>query len=600
MLRRMGAQLARRGPDDEVVHVDDSVAMIFRRLSINDVEGGAQPFVIDGGRVVAATNGEIYNHRELRAAMPSVAFRSACDTEVIGPLAQRQGPDFPRAVRGMFASAVWLRDAASLLLSRDRFGIKPLYFTRRGDYVAFASELKALLALPDGPKTFDWRHVHVQRRALPPGIEEVAPGTTVTLGANRSVHHHRYWDVRKSLASAEANTSSAERTIERYAELFSASVEEHLLSDVPLGVFLSGGIDSSLVTAEVARKHSGPLHAFSILHESTLECGDAHNAEEVARESGCHLHFLDCRGGDIASRIGADLSTFEYYVWLADKPWFSTEYVLKHELHRLAKATVPGLKVVLLGQGADEFAGGYSHQSGLGVKNRSWEEYLASTPGARRRGVGRFLRDDFDEVFLDVPWGEWGRQVILHAEHTLRDQNLHTEDRVSSAQGIEARVPFLDHRLVELTASVPMRAHATLFWDKRIVREVLARRLPSYPAATHRKYPFIYTGNLSVAGDNLWSVLCAVFSEFRESYLCDPRSPLEGRAVVDHFERLKAAPTRPYEEIEALQEAMSLAVWNRWVGRLRQGEAVTFREPPPIEEFRGELPLLRRQSSAAE
>jgi len=584
LVRRMGRQLERRGPDDERLYGDDDLLLLFRRLAVNDLALGSQPFVEPRTGIVSATNGEIYNHVELRAQLTGARFATRCDAEVVGPLAARDGPDFPGRLRGMFSCAVWMPARRELILARDRLGIKPLYCFRGADCLVFASELKALLVHPETPAEIDWGAFVGHpggpgRAAVPPGIEEVPPAHAVVFGLDGSVDSRQYWNIRDSLAAASDHDVDAAARVRGYAERFSQSVEEHLLSDVPLGVFLSGGIDSSLVTAE-ARRHVGDLHAFTVLHESTVECGDAASAVRVARETGTRLHLADFRGPLLPGRLGADLAWFEYFVWVAERPWFSLEDVFKHELHRIAKAVVPGLKVILLGQGADEFAGGYSNQAGLGVANLGWEDYLSNTVGSLRgHRLHRFFRRDFESTLLQEPWGEFGRQVIVHAEWTLGKGNLRTEDRVSSAQGIEARVPFLDHRLVEYLAATPPALREPLLWDKRIVREALARRVPTYPPE-HRKHPFVFGGNLEAPGRTLWGILAAVFPQFRDEYLADPRSPLDAASVVGWFDELASRPSRAYADIESLQECMSLAVWDRWLRRLKSSDRAAAPDAP--------------------
>jgi asparagine synthase (glutamine-hydrolysing) len=599
LVRRMGRQLERRGPDEERLWGDDDLLLLFRRLAVNDLAHGSQPFVDPRTGIVCATNGEIYNHQELRAQLTDACFKTRCDAEVVGPLAARDGAEFPRSLRGMFSCAVWIPARRELILARDRFGIKPLYCFRGADCLVFASELKALLVHPETPAEIDWGAFVGHpggpgRAAVPTGIEEVPPAHAVVFGTDGSIDSRQYWNIRDSLAAASDHDGDAAGRITGYAELFSQSVKEHLLSDVPLGVFLSGGIDSSLVTAE-ARQHLSDLHAFTVLHESTVESGDAASAVRVARDTGTHLHFVDFRGPRLPARLGADLAWFEYFVWVAEKPWFSLEDVFKHELHRVARSLVPGLKVILLGQGADEFAGGYSNQAGLGVANRDWDDYLSSTVGSLRgHRLYRFFRRDVEASLLHEPWGEFGRQLIAHAEWTLGQGNLRTEDRVSSAQGIEARVPFLDHRLVEYMAATPPALRESLLWDKRIVREALGRHLPTYPRE-HRKHPFVFGGTLEAAGRHLWGILAAVFPQFRDDYLSDPDTPLDAPSVIAWFDELAARPSRDYADIESLQECMSLAVWDRWLRRLKSSDgAVAPGAAPDLPHWLTDLPADAR------
>jgi asparagine synthase (glutamine-hydrolysing) len=599
LVRRMGRQLERRGPDEERLWGDDDLLLLFRRLAVNDLAHGSQPFVDPRTGIVCATNGEIYNHRELRAQLTDACFQTRCDAEVVGPLAARDGAEFPRSLRGMFSCAVWVPARRELILARDRFGIKPLYCFRGADCLVFASELKALLVHPETPAEIDWGAFVGHpggpgRAAVPPGIEEVPPAHAVVFSTDGSIDSRQYWNIRDSLAAASDHDVDAASRITGYAELFSRSVKEHLLSDVPLGVFLSGGIDSSLVTAE-ARQHLSDLHAFTVLHESTIESGDAASAVQVARDTGTRLHLVDFRGPRLPARLGADLAWFEYFVWVAERPWFSLEDVFKHELHRVARSLVPGLKVILLGQGADEFAGGYSNQAGLGIANRDWDDYLSSTVGSLRgHRMYRFFRRDIEASLLHEPWGEFGRQVIAHAEWTLGQGNLRTEDRVSSAQGIEARVPFLDHRLVEYMAATPPALRESLLWDKRIVREALGRHLPTYPRE-HRKHPFIFGGTLEAAARHLWGILAAVFPQFRDDYLSDPDTPLDAASVIAWFDELAARSSRDYADIESLQECMSLAVWDRWLRRLKSSDgAVAPGAAPSLPHWLTDLPADAR------
>lgn len=599
LVRRMGRQLERRGPDEERLWGDDDLLLLFRRLAVNDLAHGSQPFVDPRTGIVSATNGEIYNHQELRAQLTDACFKTRCDAEVVGPLAARDGAEFPRSLRGMFSCAVWIPARRELILARDRFGIKPLYCFRGEDCLVFASELKALLVHPETPTEIDWGAFvgHPSgpgRAAVPTGIEEVPPAHAVVFSTDGSIDSRQYWNIRDSLAAASDHDVDAAGRITGYAELLSRSVKEHLLSDVPLGVFLSGGIDSSLVTAE-ASQHLSDLHAFTVLHESTVESGDAACAVRVARDTGTRLHLVDFRGPRLPARLGADLAWLEYFVWVAEKPWFSLEDVFKHELHRVARSLVPGLKVILLGQGADEFAGGYSNQAGLGVANRDWDDYLSNTVGSlRRHRLYRFFRRDVEASLLHEPWGEFGRQLIAHAEWTLGQGNLRTEDRVSSAQGIEARVPFLDHRLVEYMAATPPALRESLLWDKRIVREALGRHLPTYPRE-HRKQPFVFGGTLEAAGRHLWGILAAVFPQFRDDYLSDPDTPLDAPSVIAWFDELAARPSRGYADIESLQECISLAVWDRWLRRLKSSDgAVAPGATPNLPHWLTDLPADAR------
>ncbi|MGK5627874.1 asparagine synthase (glutamine-hydrolyzing) [Streptomyces sp. URMC 123] len=516
LLGRMAAVLAHRGPDDEQVLSSGEVGLAFRRLAIVDPAGGRQPLVSPDGSVVLVVNGEIYNHRELaRTLPPDRRPRTGSDCAVLLPLYQRHGLDFLDRVRGMFALALWDRRRRRLLLARDRFGIKPLFLTRDRRRLAFASEMKALFADPACPRELDWDSALTDPAldvgsALddgPPrtwfrGIEQVPAGSLidVDLGTGE-LRRHTYWSLPEIGADGPATGTSDDASdasfVERYRALLSSSVAECATADAPVGLFLSGGVDSAGVAALAARDRD--IRAFTVRAGSTVRSGDLAAARRVAHDLGLPLHELDLSGDEAPDAHG-----WRRLLWHQESPLCDLDQWYKFLLHGHAKAVDPGLKVMLLGQGSDEFNGGYSPRFAqdwdgfLSVLGMLWRQYAARG----RPGLGMWARsarlplltaaglERVSQVPVTDPY-----ELFVRAKHRdLQQYNCWHEDRTASAHGVEARVPFLDHRLVELVLSVPAGSRRRLLWNKRVLRDALAPVLPQ-DIVERPKEPFVYTGD---------------------------------------------------------------------------------------------------------
>ena len=355
VLDAMNATLIHRGPDGMGAHVDGAAGIAARRLAIIDIEHGDQPMVGADGAVCVAQNGEILNHLELRAELEGrgVRFRTRCDTEVLLHLYLHHGPAFVSRLRGMFAFAIWDRRERRLLLARDRFGIKPLYYSVANGRISFASELKALLRRPDFPRDVDREALHsylafnsipapltifTAARKLPPGHLLVCTpeGTTI----------ERY--ARPAPAPAgRCRTESPEILAEELRERLRDSVSAHLLADVPVGVLLSGGIDSSVLTALAARAAGQRVSTFSIgFRERTFN--ELEEARQVARRYGTDHHELvvSPQVRELLPRLAAAF----------DEPFADSSAVPTYLVSELAAQHV---KVVLSGEGGDELFGGY-------------------------------------------------------------------------------------------------------------------------------------------------------------------------------------------------------------------------------------------------
>ena len=584
VLARMTRRLAHRGPDDEQLYDDGVLALGFRRLSIVDVEGGQQPLWNEDRTVLGVANGEIYNHADLRADLRRRHhFQTESDSEVLVHLYEERGEDLLSEVNGIFAAALWDRHKRRLLLTRDRLGVKPLYYAFIGETLLFGSELKALLAHPECPRQLNWQEVPPEpwlgRPVTPTFVRDVhhlPAGHLLICEAGSPARARRYWCVEQFFPEPDT-PSQLEATdfAERYGDLFRDSVRRQLMSDVPLGIFLSGGIDSALITAAAAAEQRG-LHCFTVAEQTTQHSGDLEKARSVAREFGNPLHELAFDPASMFDRQSFDLPAFERLIWTMDSPRFNLEVYFKYRLHQFAKQVFPEIKVILLGQGADEFAGGYS--TPLGDESLGWNDYVA---GRLETKLNWFQGlpcqrpwpvSDLEPRALPQPLAPFQRAMSMNAT-SLQFYNLWHEDRTSSAHGIEARVPFLDHRLVELLASIPPGLHEELFWDKQIVRRLIPQLLPAYPQ-DWPKIPFIdVPGSRSI--DALYrGVLDRIFPSFREQYLEFAAGPLGQQAEALYLQACSER-TDAFMMVRQLLYIMSVAVFER---QCQQGASDT----PPV------------------
>ncbi len=388
-LRAMGQSIAYRGPDNEQLWQDGSLGTVFRRLSIVDVEGGRQPLFNEDRSLLLMVNGEIYNHRELRAQLKEPhQFRTRSDAEVILHLYEEQGSDFLSLLNGMFALCLWDMHQRKLLLARDRMGIKPLFYTFNQKRLLFGSEIKALLAHPDCPREFDWETALsfnlVQQSVDNPlpsffkGIHYL-PGGSLLIAEPETgeVREKRWWTLHiPSQEEFAADDRSAAEIIQGYGDLLADSVRLRLMADVDIGLFLSGGIDSVSVAAFAANHQQ--LHTFSVLGQSTFENGDARSAHQAASHLGLPNHQVLFSWHDSPFTPEG----WKSLLWISETPLCDAEKLYKFHLHRYARAVCPNLKVMLLGQGSDEFNGGYGpnylaeHYPDRPEEERNWPLFM--------------------------------------------------------------------------------------------------------------------------------------------------------------------------------------------------------------------------------
>jgi asparagine synthase (glutamine-hydrolysing) len=513
-LARMTDAMSHRGPDDRGLVEELGMSLGARRLSIVDVEGGHQPFANEDGTIWGAQNGELYNHESIRAELERDGhrFRSRCDTEILPHLYERDGDAFVERLRGKFAVAVWDGRRRRAVLARDRLGIKPLYWARRGDLLLFASELKSLLASGLIEPRLDYEALDAYLTfGFVPGprtplanVWKLDPGCRLVVdeGGNRV---ERYW----SYPLPEPDRSLSEREhAERLLALLEESVRLRLMSDVPLGAMLSGGLDSSLIVALMARNMRDPVQTFSVgFAEGGNELADA---REVAALVGADHHELELS-------FAHDTVDLADLVWHLDEPLADLSALGFLALSQLARRHVT---VALSGQGADELLGGYRNHRAAAVASE-WlrlpeplrraglrlgqhgpagvrrAAHTLSLPDTLSRAVAGRLDPALRARLVRGPLAELdgsaARRVVLSrlreidddplqetlyldAQLGLVDDMLHYFDRASMAHSLEVRVPFLDHELVEHCATIPPELKVRRLETKHLLK-VSARGL---------------------------------------------------------------------------------------------------------------------------
>ncbi|MDQ3777829.1 MAG: asparagine synthase (glutamine-hydrolyzing) [Actinomycetota bacterium] len=515
-LRAMSATLVHRGPDSDGVLVDGPVALAARRLSIIDLEGGDQPIANEDGTVHVIQNGEIYNHLELRAELQRAGhrFSTRCDTEAIVHLYEELGDAFAERLRGMFAIAIWDARRRRLVLARDRFGIKPLYYLDGGSEFEFASELRAL---PRGEIDFDALEAYLAFNSIPGpysifrDVRKLLPGH-VLVWEDGAVRISRYGRPAPVAASDVRDEDESELAEELRARLRD-SVRAHLLADVPVGVLLSGGIDSSMLAALAAQESPEPVHTFSIGFEER-SFNELDDARLVAEQYATRHEELVLRP-DAALLLPRLAEAF-------DEPCGDSSAVPTYLVSELAAGRV---KVALSGEGGDELFGGYhtyvadllaervgrfaplarplverlpsstrrtsadymakrfvrgAHLPPL-ERHHAWKEIFS--PDARAELTG--LRASFDPVdLLRAEFAETGGAELLARLQDvdrrlyLVDDLLVKTDRASMAHSLEARVPYLDPVVVGFALALPTRMKVRGWRKKSLLRKAASPLLP--------------------------------------------------------------------------------------------------------------------------
>jgi len=526
-VRAMCAVMVHRGPDAAGFYFEPGVGLGMRRLSIIDLETGNQPVRNEDGSVWVVFNGEIYNYAQLRHELTrrGHVFATRGDTETIVHAWEDDGARCVERLRGMFALALWDARRRQLLLARDRVGIKPLYWVEVEGRLLFASELKALLQLPAVGRDLNWRAVNhlfaalstPRSESLIEGVHKLPPGHRLVAARGRGVRVERYWDVR---FEPERGRTEA-YFVDRLRELLDESVGLHLASDVRVGAFLSGGIDSSAVVATMARRTPRPVKTFSIGFREPAY-SELQHARLVAERFGTEHHELVLEP-DV-------LDVLDDLAWHLDEPLGDPSAIPTYMVSRLAAGHV---KVVLSGDGGDELFAGYDKyrveqrergygtlpalvRRALGVAGRLMpdgmrgrnfarhfalagsERYVDASVLFRYHDRQRLFRPEIFALLseddparealacLDAAAGDWLAQAqYLDLMSYLPLDILTKVDRMSMAHSLETRVPLLDHKVIEFAATVPpelrLRDGTTKYVLKRAVEDVLPASLLGRP-----------------------------------------------------------------------------------------------------------------------
>ena len=606
VLARMNRRIEHRGPDDEGFYVEENVGLAMRRLSIIDVKSGHQPIANENRDIWIVYNGEIYNHSELRADLESKGhqYRTHSDTETIVHLYEQYGRDCVKHLRGMFAFVIWDRRKRQIFAARDRLGIKPFYYRWDGKAFLFGSEIKTILAYPGVAAEFN-RGILAEYLAFGyvtgpqtmfEGIRKLMPGHTLELGEQGEPRIDRYWDLS---VPVDAEPRPSDYYVKTYRELLEGAVASHLMSDVPLGVFLSGGLDSSAVAALTTRIRGESIQTFAVGY------GEEQFSElKYAREVSEHIH---------SNHHEVRLSREEFFenlprlIWHEDEPIVWPSSVSLYFVARLAKQRVT---VVLTGEGSDETLAGYTRYAWTLVNSRMDRVYRSLTPAVLRKMVrgtvhagpfGASVRRKLEHTFLGRDGNSWpsfyfdnffsafpaSEQAALLTPEALSaagdayagsmepwerssgdllhrllytDINsylielLMKQDQMSMAASIESRVPFLDHKLVEFTARIPAQYSIRGMAGKFILKQAVEDLLP-HSIVYRKKMGFPTPWEYWLSGPQLDDL---------ERMLTEPRSVERNLFRPDEVKRLFAehrAKTRDHGN--RIWRLLNLETWFR-------------------------------------
>jgi asparagine synthase (glutamine-hydrolysing) len=529
-LAAMNRRIVHRGPDDEGSLVQENVGLAMRRLSIIDVQTGHQPISNEDGNLRIVFNGEIYNHQELRRDLEARGhrYRTKSDTETIVHLYEEYGDACVDLLRGMFAFAIWDQANRRLLLARDRLGIKPLYYRFSDGVLLFASEIKAIVAYPGVAAEFDRKTLAeylafgyiAGQETMYCGIRKLPPGHLLALSEGGQIEVSQYWDLH---VPATDEDLGRDHYVQRYRELLEESVSSHLMSDVPLGVFLSGGLDSSAIAALTTKIRREPLETFSVGYGEE-EYSELPFAREVAQHIGSKHHEVYLSRDEF-------FQSLPRLIWHEDEPLAWPSSVALNFVSRMARERVT---VVLTGEGSDETLAGYTRYPWTLLNSRMDSVYRGLTPSflrrAFRRGIaaaplsaGRrrqlehtflmrdgaswdsFYFDSFYSAFSGAEQNDlltpearqnsgdayensmavWNRsrgdslQRLLYTDiKTYLVELLMKQDQMSMAASVESRVPFLDHVLAEFAASIPSKYATQGLAGKMILKSAVEDLLP--------------------------------------------------------------------------------------------------------------------------
>lgn len=542
-VERMVRTLGHRGPDAMTIATDVECALGHTRLSIIDVEGGHQPMSTADGQLSITFNGEIFNYLELREELSrrGHTFATRSDTEVILHLYQEYGEDCVHQLNGQWAFAIWDTRRRRMFLSRDRMGVRPLFYSLTGKTFVFSSEVKALfasgiVARKIDPQALDqlftfWTPLGA--RSMFAGVSELPPGHSLTV-ADGVMKPHRYWQPEYVTSTELTEDAAAERLL----ELLVDATRIRLRADVPVGAYLSGGLDSTIITAIIKRFTSTPLRSFSLAFEDA-EFDESVHQREVTDFLETDHEAIRCTNADIAQ-------IFPQVVWHAEKPMLRTAPAPMMLLSRLVRER--GYKVVLTGEGSDEVFGGYDI-----FKETKIRRFWSAVPGSKVRPallrrlypymkniqaqpeaylraffrtsaedctdpffshlprwsltskVKLFYSDDFRarlgtydplaDLQAGLPssyasWDGFTQAQYLETAHLLPGYILSSQgDRMGMANSVEGRFPFLDHRVVQFAASLPPNLKMKVLNEKYLLKQAVRGLIPE-SVRNRKKQPY--------------------------------------------------------------------------------------------------------------
>jgi asparagine synthase (glutamine-hydrolysing) len=541
LIHAMADTIRHRGPDDEGLYVSGQIGLGFRRLSIIDLAGGHQPLSNEDDTVWIVFNGEIYNYQTLRDDLIGKGhiFRTKSDTEVIVHLYEEYGTDCVQRLRGMFAFAIWDARQKQLFLARDRIGIKPLYYYVTNDFLTFGSELKAILVDPSIPREVEPTMVDrfLTYYYLPGGntllrdIFKLEPGHTLVVTNGKAVGR-RYWDLKFSESPEPRSSRQLE---EQLLEVLDDAVQLHMISDVPIGFLLSGGVDSTAMLSLAAKRTDKPISTFTVGFSSESVIDERPYARLAAERFGAAHYELSISASEFAEFLPS-------YVWHMEEPVCEPPAVALYYISKLAREYV---KVLISGEGGDEAFAGYEN-----YRNLFWFEHLKKLLGPLQKPAATgitWLGQKLDSRVLSkygprmsVPFEDYylsrtsspfeffprerfnlysttmleaidsdqalsvtrrhmsnasnysvlNKMLYVDTNTWLPDELLIKADKMTMANSVELRVPLLDHKVLEFAAGMPRNAKIHHLMTKyaakqalrsHVPREILARRKAGFP-----------------------------------------------------------------------------------------------------------------------
>lgn len=603
LIKTMADTIAHRGPDDEGYYVEGQVGLGFRRLSIIDLQSGHQPLSNEDGTIWIVFNGEIYNYQELRELLLSKGhvFKTKTDTEVIVHLYEELGPECLKKLRGMFGFAIWDGNSKTLLLARDRVGIKPLYYCLTGKSLVFASEIKAILAdlsvkreiAPEFIDRFLTFLYMPGEETLFAGIQKLAPGHCLLI-QNGKPTIQQYWDLDLEKPSRNISLQDAEAELQ---SLLAKTVELHMIADVPVGLLLSGGVDSTAVLSLAVNSTEKKISTFTVGFSGGQVADERPYAKLAAETYGTQHYDMSITAKDFAAFLPE-------YVWHMEEPVCEPPAIAMYYVSKLARKHVT---VLLSGEGGDEAFAGYSNyrnlvwleriKRGLPLKGAiaqglsransflhsprvakygpligdRFPDYYYSCTSNPHRYSGNRLGETYTAGFASSIDRERSLEPVRRLQTKVRSRNmldsmlyidtktwlpdelLIKADKMTMANSIELRVPLLDHKVLEFAASLPSNFKLNGFKTKYILKKALAEKIPV--EIRNRKktgFPVPYEAWLRKdLKDFIWGVLT------------DRKTTDRGYFSKDAIEGLLRANTNGSNYSKEVFSLLTLELWHR-------------------------------------